>query len=90
MSVLGRLKAAYAAFRKEPEPVNGGHRYALQSSSDLYSWADAVRLDPMTGEPEWICDRGDHLELKKKLPSWGILVDLRPEITIQEFEDGKR
>jgi len=90
MKIVDRLRAAWSTFRKDPEPLNGGHRYALQSSSDLYSWADAVRLDPMTGEPEWICDRGDHIELKRKLPSWGILVDVQPEITIGEFRQGKR
>jgi hypothetical protein len=30
------------------------------------------------------------IELKKKLPSWGILVDLRPEMTIDEFRQGKQ
>jgi hypothetical protein len=89
MNLIDRCRAAWAAFRKEPEPLNGGHRFAIQSTSDLYCWADAIRLDPMTGEPEWICDRGDHIELKKKLPSWGILVDLQPEITIEEFRQGK-
>ena len=90
MQIIRRLKDAWSAFQKDPEPLNGGHRYALQSSSDQYSWADAIRLDPMTGEPEWICDRGDHTELKRKLPGWGILVDLLPEITIEEFRQGKQ
>ena len=83
--MIERLKAAWKALTTEEEPRNGGHRYALQSSSDLYSWADAVRLDPMTGEPEWYCDRGDYCELKKKLPGWGILVDMEPEETLEEF-----
>ncbi len=79
--------------RKNPpaeEPRNGGHRYAIQATDGVYCWADAVRLDPISGEPEWICDRGDHTELKKKLPGWGILVDLKPEMTVEEFRQGKR
>ena len=31
-----------------------------------------------------------HTELKKKLPGWGILVDLKPEMTVEEFRQGKR
>lgn len=89
MDLINRMKAAWAALRKDPDPFNGGHRYAVQATDGIYCWADAVRLNPMSGEPEWICDRGDHVELKRKLPGWGILVDLRPETTVEEFLQGK-
>jgi len=87
MRFLERLKAAWAAFRADDDPINGGHRYAVMSSSDVYAWADAVRLDPMTGEPQWYCIRKGYCELKTKLPSWGILVDVRPDITLEEFRN---
>lgn len=90
MRLLSRIEAAYSAFWKKEEPRNGGHRYAVQATDGVYSWADAVRLDPMTGEPEWICDRGDHIVLMHKLPGWGILVDLHPGITVEEFRQGKQ
>lgn len=87
MNFLNRLKAAWKALteKEKVEPLNGGHRYAIQSTSDLYCWADAVRLDPMTGEPQWYCQRDGYCELKTKLPSWGIMVDLEPEMTLEEF-----
>ena len=71
---------------------NGGHRYAIQSSDNIYSWADAYRIDPISGDPEWFCDRGDHCEHKRKLAGWGILVDLVPGITLEQFRrlDGVR
>lgn len=84
--IVERVKAAIAAFRQDPEgPRNGGHRFAIQATDGLYCWADAYRLDPISGDPIWICDRGDHVELKRNLPGWGILVDLNPGITVEEF-----
>jgi hypothetical protein len=77
------------ALRKASEgQINGGHRYAVQSTDNLYCWADAIRIDPMSGDPEWFCDRGDHCEHKMKLPGWGILVDLKPEKSLEEFKKG--
>lgn len=74
---------------EKEEPINGGHRFALQSSSDVYSWADAVQMDPLTGEPIWYCVREGYCELKRKLPGWGILVDIQPPMTLEEFKRGK-
>lgn len=86
MRLLDRLKAAWEAFRKDEGPLNGGHRYAVQSTDNTYCWADAYRIDPISGDPQWYCVRDGYSELKTKLPGWGILVDLRPEMTLEEFK----
>ena len=70
---------------KQDDSINGGHRFAVQYSSDVYSWADAVKLDKITGEPIWICQRDGYVELKRKLPGWGILVDTQAEMTLEDF-----
>lgn len=85
--MLERLRAAWQAFWKKPEPLNGGHRYSIQSGNDAYAWADAYRIDPYSGEVIWICDKGDHVELKTKLPGWGILVDFEPGVSVEEFRN---
>lgn len=65
--------------------INGGHRFAIESSSDIYSWADAVKFDPISGEPIWVCQRDGYLEIRTKLPGWGILVEFRTGITFEAF-----
>lgn len=78
---------AGTALRKcqDKPPLNGGHRYAVKSSDGLYCWADAVKVDPASGYPEWYCERDGYCEHSKKL-EWGILVDFRPDETLAEFK----
>lgn len=83
-----RLKAAYHALVDDSQPLNGGHRYAVKSAEGLYCWADAVRVDPVSGNPEWYCKRDGYSEYSRKI-AWGILVDFKPEMSLEEFEKVK-
>lgn len=71
--------------QQEAPIINGGHRFAIESSSDIYSWADAVKFDQISGEPIWVCQRDGYIEIRRKLPGWGILVEFRAGITLEEF-----
>ncbi len=42
-----------ACDHRENEPVNAGHRYQVRTLDTSY-YADDVRLEPMTGYPEWV------------------------------------
>jgi hypothetical protein len=50
MSIIDRLRAAYAAFRgKEDDPY---HQYGIVIGDTCYL-ADSYTIDPYSGDPEW-------------------------------------
>jgi len=84
------LAALRKCEEKQDDPINGGHRFAVQSSSDVYSWADAVKLDKITGEPIWICQRDGYVELKKKATRMGYLGRYSGGNDIRGFHERER
>lgn len=69
MSFISRLQAAYAAFRGEEEPINGGHRYAIVIGECAYM-ADAYWIDPYSGLPEWTYQGADGKIWCKRYEGW--------------------
>ena len=84
MKILDRLKAAWAAFREDDGPVNGGHRYGIVIGNSCYM-ADAYRINEYDGCPEWYCSGIDGNIRGRKMDGW-ILKDFQPEMTLEEFQ----
>jgi hypothetical protein len=51
MSIIDRLRAAYAAFQGE-EDAQECHRYGIVIGDSCYL-ADSYTIDPYSGDPEW-------------------------------------
>lgn len=53
MKLLERLRSAYEAFQGREYPVNHGHRFCVLTMDQQF-YADEVRQNSMTGDPEWL------------------------------------
>ena len=85
MSIINRLKLAWDALKgEEEEPINEGHRFAIVIGENGY-YADAYRINPYDGYPEWYYTGLDGVIHCRKMDGL-VLKDFKPEISLEEFK----
>lgn len=77
MSLLERLRSAYEAFQGREYPVNDGHRFCVKTLDTSY-YADDVRCNPMTGDPEWVYRGNVHTLVCKRIDN-AVIYDYKGE-----------
>jgi hypothetical protein len=66
-------------------PTNDGHRFGIKFlGSDTYVFADAIKIDPVSGDSEWYCVYPDHITHGHKKGDQ-LIYDYKPQITLEDF-----